>query len=324
MPSCGQRRRDDLIPVRVLALLALFIVFLASSAGSLRAEEPVSEELRQVRQEMAEQQRVIQQPQQPTEIQLKQFDDPAVQGTAAPPDSQTPAKPPPRKKLPNPYKDPFYNNDFSYLDDPKYVSQDLFDSLKRIRPTSHTVLDVGGEYQARFHNEYNLRLDGRANNFLLQHTRLYLDLHCDEWLRFYGEYIDATSSFEREPPRGGEENRHDAINLFVDLRLWEDESNRSLTVRAGRQEIDLGSQRLIASAPWANTRVTFDGVKLLSHGDQWDVETFWVRPVPLSQHVDNDHNFDHPDASQQLIGTFAVTKPVKDQIVNLYFLRLEE
>ncbi len=257
---------------------------------------------------------------------------PPVPPESSPPGRREPAEipdasPPPekaKKTPPSPYKDPFYKNDFSYLDDPNYVSQDPFDALKRIVLAPGMTLDVGGEYSLRLHNEYNLRLDGRGNDFLLARTRLYGDIHYAKWFRAYAEAIDATSSYERLPPRGSEENRWDAINLFGDLRVWRDGDGGTLWARAGRQELDFGNQRLIASAPWANTRVTFDGVNFVWASKTWDVETFWVRPVSLAQHVQNDHNFDRADRSQQLTGAYATWRGRKDHTVEGYFLRYED
>lgn len=241
-----------------------------------------------------------------------------------PPEPAAPQPAKPKKAPPNPYRDPFYKNDFSYLDDPNVVSNDPFDALKRIVLAPRTTLDIGGEYGARLHNEYNLRLNGRGNDFLLTRTRLYGDLHFDKWYRFYGEAIDSTSSYERLPPRLSEENRWDAINLFGDLRVYHDGDGGALWARAGRQELDYGNQRLIAAAPWANTRVTFDGVKLFWASKTWDVDAFWVRPVALAQHVRNDHNFDRADPSQQLTGVYATWHGVKDHTVDAYFLRFED
>lgn len=229
---------------------------------------------------------------------------------------------PPKKPPPNPYRDPFYKNDFRYLDDPNVDSHDLFDGLKRIVPVPGTVLDLGGEYSLRLHNESNLRLNGRGNDFLLTRTRLYADWHVGDRFRAYGEAIDATSTHERQPPRGSEENRWDALNLFGDLRAWKTDDG-ALWARVGRQELDYGNQRLIASAPWANTRITYDGAKAFWTSPAWDVDAFWVRLVPLAQHVNNDHNFDRSDPNQTLTGVYATYRGRPDHTAEAYFLRLE-
>ena len=224
---------------------------------------------------------------------------------------------------PTPYKDPFYNNDFSYLDNPDYVSCDWFDILKGIQVGSCLTLDVGGEYRMRFHDEVNMRLTGLDDDYLLQRTRLYFDSRYGGWLRAYIEFLDANSSYEDLPPRTIDENRADFNNLFGEAKLCE-ACDGVLSARVGRQEMLYGNQRLISPLDWANTRRTFDGALLMWRSPTWNVDGFWTRPVPFSQHVNCDHNFDHPDQSQEFMGVYATWHKIKDHLVDLYYLRLVE
>ena len=224
--------------------------------------------------------------------------------------------------LRRPYKDPMHENDFSYLDDPDHVSTDFFDRFKRIPLAGCATLDVGGEYWMRFHHEFNRRgrMLGRSNDFLLQRTRVYGDLRYRGWFRAYVEYIDATSELERLTPRPVDENRSDMSGLFADVLLSSDFFGGELTVRCGRQHILYGAQRLMTPAWWANVTAPYDGVQLLWNRDDWDVKAFWVRPIPLTQHVNNDHNFDSPDQSQQGAGVYATWREAKDHTVDLFFM----
>jgi hypothetical protein len=238
--------------------------------------------------------------------------DPApADGSAAPP--------PPRKPPPNPHKGVFYENDFKYLDDPANEYCYLGDCLKRRRLwCDWIIVDVGGEYRLRHHNEQILT---RFNDFLLQRMRIYGDVHFGDCFRTYLEAIDATSAGERLTPRLTEENRFDALNLFGDARVL-DEHGGALWLRGGRQELLYGNQRLISPLDWGNTRRTFDGAKLFWRGACWNVDGFWTRPVPFSQHVNNDHNFDHPDPNQEFYGVYATHKDWRNHKLDLYYLRL--
>jgi len=223
-----------------------------------------------------------------------------------------------KRPPPNPYKGVFYDNDFSYLDDPANEYCYLGDFMKRRRLWDSLMLDVGGEYRLRQHNEHILT---RNNNFLLQRTRVYGDLHVDDWFRTYIEAIDATSAWEDLPPRPTEENRFDALNLFGDARIISG-GRGDVWLRAGRQELLYGAQRLISPLDWSNTRRTFDGVKLFWRGESWDADAFWTRPVPASQHLNNDHNFDHPDPHEEFYGLYMTRKDWKNHKLDLYYLRL--
>ena len=243
--------------------------------------------------------------------------------SGASPPRQQPAPPAPQEtrgkanqELPNPYKQLFFNNDFSYLDAPGYVSRDPFDALKRIQVAQPTLLDIGGDYRVRFHAEDNLGLNGRDNHYLLQRGRLYGDVRHDGWLRFFCELIDSGISYNSLPPRTSEEYRADFTDLFFDVKLWEDDRGGQAWTRTGRQELDLGSQRLLASAEWANDRLTFDGVKAFWKSKTWDVDAFWTRPVPFARTGDGDrHNFRPADPTVQFLGVSAIWHEVKGQTV---------
>jgi hypothetical protein len=117
----------------------------------------------------------------------------------------------PKKPPPNPHKALYYENDFRYLDDPDNEFRYLGDFAKRRRLGDWGVLDVGGEFRLRQHHE---RILTRFDNFLLQRTRVYGDLHVQDWFRFYAEAHDAVSYWGDLPPRPIEENRFDALNLL--------------------------------------------------------------------------------------------------------------
>ena len=246
----------------------------------------------------------------------------------APPPAPSPEKKP--SPAPNPaataYKGLFFNNDFRYLDLPEHSPRYLGDYFKRLPLGQHAVMDLGGEYRLRHHYERNLRgsnLSGLDDNFLLERTRLYMDVDTGDFFRFYVEAIDALSHWENETPRTIEENRFDALNLFGDALLSEI-GEGELWIRGGRQELLYGDQRLISPLDWSNTRRTFDGMNLFYRHADWDVDAFWTRPVPFSQHVNSDRNFDHPNLDQEFLGLYSVYQGAENQTWDLYFRRLAD
>lgn len=62
-----------------------------------------------------------------------------------------------KKKVSTAYKDPFYLNDFSYLNDPNYKGSQLGEGLKGIELGDQGRLDIGGQYRLRHHSERNMR-----------------------------------------------------------------------------------------------------------------------------------------------------------------------
>src|SRR5262249_53476348 len=159
----------------------------------------------------------------------------------------------------------FYDNNFSYIDNPLYHDWFPGDRLKRMHIGDCAVMDVGGQYRMRQHHETNMRsfgVTGVDDDFLLYRTRLFTNLQVGDDLRVYAEYIDAEENYERHPARAIEVNRSDFLNLFVDVGLYEN-GNGKLTFRGGRQELLYGSERLVSPLDWANTRRTFEGYKFL-------------------------------------------------------------
>jgi len=234
--------------------------------------------------------------------------------TAAQPQPRPRYKP---KPAPKPYKGVFYNNDFSYLEDPCNDQCYLGDVLKRNRIGCRTVLDIGGEYRMRHMSEDLFN----RNDYLLHRTRLYTNLEIGDAFRVYGEGIDAVSEFEDVPPRPIDENRLDVLNLFADAKLVEADRG-DLWFRFGRQELLYGAQRLISPLDWANTRRTFDGANFIWEGQNWRADTFVTRPVSLWQHLPaTDHNFDNPDQSQEFSGIYLTRKGLKNKSLDVYFLR---
>lgn len=218
------------------------------------------------------------------------------------------------------YRDPFYDNDFSYLSDPYYQGCLLGERFKQLRfPLCDkcATLDLGGQYRLRFQDEINMRglaLTGLDDQFLLRRLRLFANWQVSDNLRVYGEYLGATSDYEDFLPRPIEENPHEIQNLFVDFRLLSDDEGE-LWARPGRQELLYGSQRLISPLDWANTRRTFDGAKIYYHGEGWDLDGFWTRPIYAEP-----QSLDSPDGTQEFYALWWTYRGIPDEIVEAYWI----
>ncbi len=222
-----------------------------------------------------------------------------------------------QKAVAGAYKGVFYDNNFDYLCNPAYDDWHLGENFKRMCLGDFGVLDIGGEYRARYHHEKYMRglgLSGNSDDFLLQRTRLYMNAELGERFRVYGEMLDADSNWESFNPRPIEVNRTEMLNLFGDLTILDNDSSK-LIGRVGRQELLYGDQRLISPLDWANVRRTFDGAKLMLTHDDWRVDGFWTRPVNY-----DGRNFDSPDQDQQFYGAYSTYSGKKDHTFDFYWL----
>ena len=224
------------------------------------------------------------------------------------------------------YKQSLIENNFSYLNDPTYEGWHLGESIKQLSLGQHWGIDLGGDYRLRYHDERNLRsrpISGRDDTFTLQRTRLYADASWGQDIRFFVQAIDATSGGATFRSRSSEVNRFDATNLFVELCLYQEEQAQ-WSVRGGRQEILLGSQRLLTNSPWRNVSVSHDGLRTWFKNGVYRTDAFWVRPIDFGQHLPQDRNFDSPDQSQNLYGIFTRYDAPGDNEFNVYWIARDE
>ena len=211
----------------------------------------------------------------------------------------------------------FYDADFRFLDDPKYCSNDPLDRLHRIRLGENFLFSTGGQIWWRHQEESNSRLSGRDNTYDQMRTRVYADVLYRDAVRVYAELIDARIYDPELPPLPTDQNWADIQNLFVDFRLHKTD-NGATYGRVGRQELMLGSQRLVSTIDWANTRRTFDGVRVFHNSDKFDFDAFWLRPV-----IPTVNKLDASDINQNFYGAWGTYRPAQKQAIDLYYLLLE-
>lgn len=208
-------------------------------------------------------------------------------------------------------------DNFAYLDDPANTERDWLDPLKRIRIGDNWLFVTGGDYRQRYQFEYNSRLSERNNGYLLNRTRVYGDLWFRDDLRLYVEGLFASSGYEDLPPLPTDESYADFLNLFMDLKLAS-VGGQPVYVRIGRQELLLGSQRLVSPLEWGNTRRTFQGVRLFRTSEKTDVDLFWVQPV-----VPHPSRFDAVDNNQNFIGAWVTHRPNNKHTIDAFYLLLD-
>lgn len=209
-----------------------------------------------------------------------------------------------------------FDADYRYIEKPDYDRNDPFDHLKRIHPTSDTMLTIGGQSSARYMNEVDSRLGAANNDYTLFRNRVWADLWYTESFRIYGEFISALVNGNDLTQLPIDKNEADLLNLFAEVKVC-DLGGAPVFVRVGRQEMLFGSQRLISTVDWANTRRTFEGVRAYRRTEELDVDLFAMHPV-----IVNPTTFDKADTKALFYGAWATYRPNKDTAIDLYFLGL--
>jgi hypothetical protein len=205
-------------------------------------------------------------------------------------------------------------DNFSYLDDPKNTEHDFFDPLKRMHVGDNWLFTTGGDIRVRYENHQNARLRTVDNDYTLTRVRTYGDLWYKDDFRFYAEFIGAYSTPQSLAPLPIDRDDADFLNLFMDVKLADLDGSPAY-LRAGRQELLFGSQRLISPLDWANTRRTFQGFRGFRQTEKWDFDLFWVQPV-----LPNVTQLDSVDNNQNFAGAWFTYRPKKGQNIDLYYL----
>jgi len=211
---------------------------------------------------------------------------------------------------------PFYDADFRYLDDSKNTYFMWSDFLKRRRVGDDWLFSTGGEFRDRYMNEIDSRLTTKVNRYEQLRTLAYGSLYYGDDFGVFVQYLDAQQFGSTLPPLRIDRDRSDLVDLFVDLKLFE-WRDRGVYVRGGRQEISLGSQRLVSNLDWANTLRTFQGVRTFRQGEKWDLNAFWLQPI-----IPNPTYFDSPDYRQNFSGVWATYRSKPGRFWDLYALNL--
>ncbi len=153
---------------------------------------------------------------------------------------------------------------------------------------SWLTLNAAARFRAEDYQGVDFREDDQRG-FLLQRYRFSAGVRARPWLRVFGEMQDAREAGGPHPSAGLKDSldlRQAWVNLGTEKGIWD--------VRAGRQMLAFGAERVVGAGEWGNTARVFDAVKLgLHHGvDRLDV---FAASVVRNDVVDWDHHQDGDD-----------------------------
>jgi hypothetical protein len=192
-----------------------------------------------------------------------------------------------------PFKPLRYDEDYRFLHDPA-LRTDPWDAVKYIQlADGHAgYLSFGGELRERFEsyeNEFFRRDPDADNAYLMQRYLLHADYHPNDWLRVFGQLQSSLEDGRPGGPRPTDRDELDVHQLFVDVNLMRD-SDRSLMLRAGRQELSYGSERLVSVREGTNNRRAFDAARLIYQHGGMSVDVFVSSPVEADPGVFDDQS----------------------------------
>jgi hypothetical protein len=171
---------------------------------------------------------------------------------------------------PNPYRPNAADEDWTFL---KTVAKtDLWDPLKYIAlGPDDWSLTLSGELRLRpegFRVRQTASHPATIDSYLLQRYLVGADLRMGRRMRVFGELQSGIINGQLRSPRPTDRNSIDLHQAFFELRQPVRQQNPLLFV-VGRQEMEIGSSRLISASPGLNVKRSFDGVAFSYRTPSW-------------------------------------------------------
>lgn len=210
-----------------------------------------------------------------------------------------------------------YDEDYSVLKDSVGTFYNRFKFLP-LSADKKNYLSFGGEARLEyvaFDNEDWGRLGIGHNNFLLQRYDLHTDLHLGERIRVFAQIRSALQGGRKNGSRPIDKDAMNIQNLFVDVEAWK-KDDKSIKLRAGKQEMDYGSGRLISVREGPNARLYFTGAKLMYASKSFSVDAFAMLADTI-----NPGSFDNKTSKNiNLWGAYSKTIFQRAGNLDLYYI----
>jgi hypothetical protein len=174
--------------------------------------------------------------------------------------------------------------------------------------------EVREQYE-RFANEEWGKQPADCDGYLLQRYMLHGEVKRGARWRLFGEWKSGIEVGRAGGPRATDADHLDLHQGFVEVAFRP--RGAVFTLRAGRQELSYGSQRLISVRETPNVRQSFDGIRGVIDLGVWRIDAFASRPATTAVGIFDDRS----DARRALWGTYAVRTldAAKRSGVDLYY-----
>ena len=197
------------------------------------------------------------------------------------------------------------DEDWSFLKDPS-TRTDFWDPLKYIPLGGEDrFLTLSGEIRfspARFRVHGDDETPSLADGYLLQRYLFGADFHLSQRFRIFAELQSGLINGRINTPRPTDRNTLDLHQAFIEWREGRGKE-REFSAKLGRQELTLGSSRLISASPGLNVKRSFDGVVINYKRPSWHLAGAVAKLVSLSSGFFDDR----PDHQQTFWG-FAASR----------------
>jgi len=184
-----------------------------------------------------------------------------------------------------------YNEDWSLLADPARRSGHWTEAFKYLPlgTTPGVYLTTGIELRVRY-ERYRGNVWGSApdEGYVWKRALPYVDAHVGS-ARVFVQPILAYASGVKPSAGPIDRTGADLLQGFADA-LFQLDADTSLRLRAGRELLSFGSERLIGTRYGPNVLLAFDGGRAIVHRGALTANVFYVRPVEPGPHAFDDRH----------------------------------
>ncbi|MGC8887201.1 MAG: alginate export family protein [Verrucomicrobiia bacterium] len=190
------------------------------------------------------------------------------------------------------------------------------------RSEAMNKIDVGGQFRLRYEvknragsfpsRDFIATGVDNVNAFLVLREKLHIGYKPDEWIKFYVEGRDSSSSGD-DRQTNPETDHFDLHQAFLEV------GNKSvfpISLKIGRQEMIYGDERQIGALDWGNTGRVFDAAKA-----RYETEKLWIDAFVGRVVLPDDGEFNEPNDYDWLWGIYGSSKKLLPwQETDVYFL----
>jgi hypothetical protein len=215
------------------------------------------------------------------------------------------------------------DEDWSFLRD-QSKKADFWDPLKYISlGRENRYLTLSSEVRYRVEG-FRIRgvgeIPSTIDSYLLQRYLAGADLHLGPRFRIFTEFQSGIINGQLRSPRPTDKNSADIHQGFLEWRVPL-KGKAVFGIKAGRQELSIGSSRLISASPGMNVKRSFDGVVISYKNATWRFVGAAARLVSLKGGAFDDA----PDHEQTFWGISASRKTphFKQGDIGFYYLDVD-
>lgn len=154
-------------------------------------------------------------------------------------------------------------------------------------------VSLGGEYRPRWEiiQNKNWNASEKADeSFYSQRIMLHADLHVGKHFRIFGQLTHGLVSLAK--PVYSQSDKLDLHQAFAEFHS--PIKSTTIKLRVGRQELLLGSGRLMAFRDGPNSRRSFDLVRMIAENKKYNANLFYGREVKVPDGVFDNNPEDAP------------------------------